>query len=115
MTTDNDVRQNLENAIEDIAALKLSREKDSLVLYGDSSIRLTGMLERVENLEAAMDNAIKNINGMPEKVNTLDTKFDEFIETDKKRVWLVRGIGIGLGVQLSVSTGLWDLVVKVFS
>ena len=79
MSSDSDVRQNLENIIEEIAHLKMVQERDMLFLYGDSGIDVKGMKDRVKSLETAMDTAIENINGMPEKVNTLDAKFDEFI------------------------------------
>ena len=99
----------MERQNESIAALELSQQKDARVLYGEKDIRLVGLIERVENIEVV----IEVINGMPSKVHNLDIKFDEFVETDKKRVWMMRGIMIGLGIQLGQSTGIWEVLMKV--
>lgn len=106
-----DIQLNIEHMKEDMATFGLMQDRDSRVLYGDADIRLPGLLDRMEIVE----DAIKAINGMPAKVDDIDTKFGVFVEADKKRTWIISGIGIGLGIQLAQTTGLWAVIVKVFS
>jgi len=112
MASDTDVRQNLENIIEEIAALKMSQQRDELLLYGDSGVDLTGIKDRVKSLESAMDTAIKNINGMPQDVASLRAEVQTLIETDKKRVNFIKGLAVGYGLQAG---GLVAVLIKIFS
>jgi len=110
-----DLRLNIERITENQTTLKLEQDKDSLVLYGNKDIRLPGLLERTEKME----DAIKNINGMPQEVKELREQVEELkvcvntlIETDKKRVWTIRGMAWGLGLNVA---GIGTMLVKVFS
>lgn len=110
-----EIQSNMERMNESIATLKLTQDKEDLVLYGDKDIRLLGILERVENVE----NALKNINGMPQQVKELKEEIGEvkgdvstLVNTDQKRVWMLRGLVAGITLQ---SGGLIAVLAKMFS
>lgn len=101
-----DIRLNLEAIREEVASLQLAQDRDNLVLYGSDDIHLEGLLSRVERIE--LD--VKAINGMPKKMEALNNKVDCLVETDKKRIWLFRGIVLGIGFQVGSALGLFDLI-----
>lgn len=107
--TPQEIRLNIEAVKEDIATLKLKQDKDSFVLYGgEPGIDFPGMVEDVKVLKEA----IKNINGMPKRIESLNAKVDTMIETDKRRVNIVKGMVAGLALQ---GGGIAVLLAKVFS
>lgn len=79
-----EVINNMERMNEFLATLNLRQDKNGLVIYGDSDIRLPGLLERVENLEDA--------------VKTL-------VELDKSRQNVIKGIVVGVGITGLTSGG----------
>ncbi len=98
----------MERMNESISTLKLREERNTLVLYGSEDIHLLGLLKRTEMNEEA----IENINGMPQQVKELSEKVDCLVETDKKRVNFIKGAIAGYGLMF---TGIGAILIKVFS